>query len=152
MRDGWAESFDSLSPYSGEVHRWQRFEHEPPLIRGKTLLVFCVCLVLIGFVAADVALLSQAPPAPVNVTVVEWFVPGAPLTTASGFSMHSSQQVTLTLTCSSLCYRVNGATVYAPFTLAGFSVAYHPDQYINVTVQSPSTAYSGPIAIELKLA
>jgi len=151
MRDGWSESFDSLSPYALEARRWQRFEHEPPLVRGRTLLVGVACLVLIGFVAADVGVLTQAPAATVEVTMVEWFVPGAPLATSSGFSMHSSQSVAVSLSCSSLCYRVGGVTVYAPFTLVSFSVVNHPIQYVNVTVQSPSFAYTGPIAIELSL-
>jgi hypothetical protein len=152
MRDAWDESFDSLSPYAYEAHRWHRFEHERPLVSGKALLVGVACLVLVGFVSADVTMLSQAPPATVEVTAVEWFVPGAPLVTTAGFSMHSSERVTVTLTCSSVCYRISGATVEPPFTLVSFSVAYHPIQYTNVTLESPSSAYVGPIAISLSLA
>jgi len=151
MRDAWDDSFDPLSPYASEAQRWQRLEHEPPLISGKALLVVIACLVLVGFVAADAAALVRAPAATVNVTAVEWFIPGALLTTTAGFSMHSSQQVTLTLTCSSVCFRFSGATVYAPFTLVAYSVVYHPVQYANVTVESPSSAYIGPIAIELNV-
>ena len=151
MRDGWADSFDALSPYAYEARRWQRFDREAPLVSGKVWMVAIASLLLVGFVGADIAAVSQAPAPAVQVTAVEWFVPGAPLATSTGFSMHGSQAVTVTLTCSSLCYRVGGATVFTPFTLLAFSVVYHPIQYVNVTVQSPSSAYSGPLAIELNL-
>jgi len=151
MRDAWDDSFDSLSPYAYEAHRWQRLEREPPLVRGTTLLVVAACLLLLGFVAADVGLYSSQP-VTVNVTAVEWFIPGTPLATTAGFSLHGSSSVTVTLTCSSVCIRFSGATVESPFTLLGFSVVYHPDQYTNVTVRAPATAYTGPIAIQLNVA
>jgi len=150
MRDAWDDSFDSLSPYAYEAHRWQRLEREPPLVRGSVVLLAAACLVLVGFVASDVSLYSS-PPATVQVTAVEWFIPGAPLATTAGFTMHGSEAVTVTLSCNSVCFRFSGATVESPFTLVSFSVVYHPDQYTNVTVQSPSSDYTGPIAIELNI-
>jgi hypothetical protein len=93
----------------------------------------------------------ESQPSTVQVTAVEWFIPGESLATTSGFSMHSSERVTLSLTCNSICFRFNGATVETPFTLVNFVVSDDPIQYVNVTVQSPPTAYSGPIAIVLSL-
>jgi len=151
MSDPRDEPFVPLSPYSYEAHRWQRYSHEPPLVSGKVVLLAVACVVLAGFVNADVAALYRAPPAAVEVTAVEWFIPGALLSTSAGFSMHSSEQVTVTLTCSNVCFRISGAAVESPFTLVGFSVVYAPDQYTNVTVKSPSSAYIGPIAVELSL-
>jgi len=116
-----------------------------------SVIVGVVLGILIVFVSADVTLYASQP-IPVQVTAVEWFIPGAPLTTTSGFSMHGSEWVTVSLLCSTVCIRFSGATVEPPFTLESFSVVYHPDQYTNVTVQSPSSSYTGPIAIELNIA
>jgi len=123
----------------------------PRLGTPSASLVIGVSLgILMVFVSADVTLYASQPVI-VQVTAVEWFIPGGALATTSGFSMHNSEWVTVTLTCSSVCFRFNGATVESPFALESFSVVYHPIQYVNVTVQSPSFAYSGPIAIELNL-
>jgi hypothetical protein len=151
MRDEWSESFDLCSPYSYEALRWKRYGREPPLVSGKIWLVAIAGLVLLGFLSADVALYEGSPTVVVQVTAVEWFIPGTSLATTAGFVMHASERVTVTLTCSTTCVRISGATVQSPFTLVGFSVVYHPDQYTNVTVQSPSTSYMGPIAIELSV-
>lgn len=135
---------------SGE-HAHRHLVRLPSLPTPNGPLVVGVVLgVLLVFVSADVAICESQPPT-VRVTAVERFIPGAPLTTATGFTMHSSEWVTLALTCSTVCFRISGATVESPFTLVSFSVAYHPDQCTNVTVQSRSTSYTGPIAIELNV-
>jgi len=150
MRDGWDESFIPSSPYSYEALRWQRYAHQRPLVSGKVLLISVAVLVLLGFIWADVAL-AESQPATVRVTGVEWLASGTILASTAGFSMHSSEKVTLSLTCSTTCLRIQGASVAAPFTMVSFSVVYAPDQYTNVTVESPSTSYAGPIAIELNV-
>ena len=123
----------------------------PRLGTPSTSLVIGVGLgVLMVFVSADVAIYASQPVI-VQVTAVEWFIPGTALATTSGFSMHNSEWVTVTLTCSSVCFRFSGATVETPFTLESFSVVYHPIQYVNVTVESPPSSYTGPIAIELNV-
>jgi hypothetical protein len=150
MRDDWGESLDVYSPYASEARRWRRYERESPPVSGSVLLAVAASLLLLAFVAEDVNL-YQSQSATVRVTAVEWFIPGAPLTTSAGFSMHSSDQVALTLTCNVFCYRFSGATVESPFTLVSFAAVDQPTQYVNVTVQSPPGSYSGPIAIVLNL-
>ena len=115
------------------------------------LLIAVVLLVLVVFVVADVAALESLP-ANVEVTSVSWVSEGSTLVTQSGFSVHGGQHVTLSLTCDTICIRFGAATVNAPFTLVAFSVVYHPDQYTNVTVLTPSYAYSGPLTITISVA
>jgi len=118
-------------------------------IPTKVLAVGVAALMLVVFVAADISAL-QSRPAVVQVTVVNWYAENALLTTSGGFTMHASQTVTLSLTCSTYCYRFNGeASVSSPFTLLGVTVAYAPIQYANATVQAPSSGYSGPLTIDL---
>lgn len=112
------------------------------------LLVAVTALVLLVFIAADVSAIAALPVA-VHVSVVEWYAGIELLTTAPGFTMHSSQTVTLSLTCNFICYEITGATVNAPFHLTGFEVAYAPIQYVNASVTAPSSTYSGPLAITL---
>lgn len=113
------------------------------------VLVLAV-LVLIGFVAADVAA-YDAGAVTVRVTSVSWYAEGGLLTTSPGFSLHGSQAVTLTLTCNFICYQLSGASVNAPFQLVSFSVTNQPIQYANVTVQAPATSYDGPLTITLSV-
>jgi len=115
----------------------------------KVLALGTAALVLVVFVAADVSAL-QSRPALVQVTVVNWYAENALLTTSGGFTMHTSQTVTLSLTCSTFCYRFNGeASVNPPFQLLRFTVAYAPIQYANATVQAPGSGYDGPMTIDL---
>jgi len=135
--------------YGGHAHwRLLSLAHTPSPANSVVLGV--ILGIVIIFVSANITLYESRPVA-VQVTAVEWFVPGAPLATSQGFSMQGHEWVTVTLTCASLCYRINGAMVYAPFTLVSYSVVYHPIQYVNVTAQSPSTAYNGPLVVELSL-
>jgi hypothetical protein len=115
---------------------------------AKVLLVGAI-IVLLGFILADVAAF-RAIPARVEVTGVEWYVGGEPLTNASGFTLHASQSIQLTLTCSFVCYEFVGATASAPFQVTSFHVVYQPIQFVNVTVAAPSAAYDGPLAINLE--
>ena len=141
---------------SGPGATYGRYSHLhrlrlPHLSTRSTSLITGVGVgILIVFASTDATLYAAAPAA-VQVTAVEWFIPGAALTTTAGFSMHASEQVTVTLTCSTVCFRFSGATVESPFTLVSYSVVYHPIQYTNVTVESPSHSYSGPIAIEMNI-
>jgi hypothetical protein len=104
--------------------------------------------VLMVLVSTDVVL-YQSQQADIHVTAVEWFIPGSVLATTSGFSMHKTERVTVTLTCSTVCFRFSGATVESPFTLEAFSVVYDPIQYVNATVLAPGNSYTGPIAVDL---
>ena len=105
-------------------------------------------LVLVVLVAADVAAFDTGT-VTVEVTSVSWYAEGGLLTTSGGFSMHASQVVRLTLTCSFICYRLDGATVNAPFQLVSFSITDQPIQYANVSVQAPASSYDGPLTITL---
>jgi hypothetical protein len=107
-------------------------------------------ILLVAFIAADVSAYQNLA-VTVKVTSVEWFVEGEALTTSGGFSLHGSQSTTLSLTCSTVCYRFVGATASSPFTVLGFSVSYHPIQYTNVTVQAPTSAYDGPLSVTLEV-
>jgi hypothetical protein len=119
-------------------------------IPRMAVLLAVAGILLCVFIAADVAA-YQSLPVNVQVTSVNWFVETEALTTTPGFSLHGSQTTTLTGTCSTLCYRIIGATASAPFTVVGFSVVYHPIQYTNVTVRAPSGAYDGPLTITLEV-
>ncbi|MGA8664164.1 MAG: hypothetical protein WB809_03735 [Thermoplasmata archaeon] len=112
------------------------------------LWVAVAVLVLLAFVAADAGAFEALPVA-VHVTAVEWYPGTELLTCTGGFSLHSSQSVTLTLTCNFICYEISSATVSALFHLAGFVVTYSPIQYVNATVTAPSSAYTGPLVITL---
>ena len=150
MGDAWDESFDRSSPYSYEMLRWQRYGHERPLVSGKIILVVVAAVLLLALVGADVTALANRP-VMVRITSVSWYAGGSLLTSSSGFSIQASQRTTLTLTCSTVCMGIFTATVGRPFLFLGFTVAYHPIQFVNVTVLAPSSAYSGPLAITLHL-
>jgi hypothetical protein len=107
-------------------------------------------LVLLGFVAADVGAF-EAIPAKVTVTAVNWFAGSQLLATSPGFTLHSTQTTSLSLTCNLICYRFSAAAVNAPFQVVAFSVVDQPIQFANVTVQAPSSAYSGPLNITLSV-
>ncbi|HLM90712.1 MAG TPA: hypothetical protein VK424_01470 [Thermoplasmata archaeon] len=115
-------------------------------VRPVFVLLAVAALVLLVFIAADVSAF-QALPVAVHVTAVEWFAGTELLTSTGGFTMPSSQSVTLTLTCNFICYEITSATVSAPFHLAGFVVNYAPIQYVNVT--APSGSFTGPLVITL---
>ena len=149
MRDGWSETFDPSSPYAYEARRWMGYERDPPFVSGTVLLIATVCLVLSGFIAADVGALAN-PPVSVQVTQVDWYVNGALLTTSGGFTVSTNQAFTLTLTCADVCMVLYSATVSPPFQFLSFSVAYHPIQYVNVTARAPSSGFDGPLAVTLQ--
>jgi hypothetical protein len=117
----------------------------------RTLLLIAIAVVALAvFVAADVAA-YEALPLSIEVTSVSWESEGTILASEPGFAIHGGQSATLSLTCDSVCIKFGGATVNAPFSLLAFSVVYHPDQYTNVTVQAPTSAYSGPLTITLSV-
>ena len=117
-------------------------------LSSVVLLIVVAAVVLLGFVAADVSAFQRIPVA-VHVTEVAWYAGPELLTTASGFTMHSSQSVTLTLTCNAVCYEITHGSVNAPFQLTGFTVTYAPIQYVNATIVAPTSAYTGPVVITL---
>jgi hypothetical protein len=115
-----------------------------------TLLMAVAAILLIVFVAADVAAYENLPGnVDVNVTSVSWVSEGSVLTTSGGFALHGSERTTLSLSCSTVCIRFDGATASAPFSVVTFHLSYDPDQYTNVTVQAPTSAYNGPLTITL---
>jgi len=126
----------------GLVHgrRWR--------IPRTAVLITVAVLVLVIFIAADVAAYENLT-ATVDVTAVDWVSEGTVLATTAGFALHPDQKSTLTLLCSTVCIRFDGASVSGPFTLVAFSVTYQPDQYTTVTVQAPGGAYSGVLTITL---
>jgi hypothetical protein len=107
-------------------------------------------ITLVGVVAADVAAFTSGG-AVVQVTAVDWYVEGSLLASTGGFSVHTSQDVQTTLTCSTVCFRITGAAVSPPFQFVSFSVSYSPIQYVNVTAKAPPAAYSGPLVINLEI-
>jgi hypothetical protein len=124
----------------------------PLRISWKAVALTVATAALLVLIASDVSAI-ESQPAVVQVTVVDWYVASLLITTSGGFTMHASQTVTLSLTCSSICYRLSGeASVSPPFKLLHFAVTYAPDQYANATVQAPTTSYDGSLTITLGLA
>jgi len=148
MRDGWVDSFDDPSPYAYEVHRWQRYEREAPLLRGKAVLVVVAVILLLAFVATDVAVYDNLT-APVQVSYVTWYAEGQLFATSAGFTVHTSETFNLTLKCTGICYRFNGAFVAAPFHLVSTQIFYYPTENLNLSVQAPSIGYTGPLSVTL---
>ncbi len=126
--------------------------HRLPRMRIPWVLVVLVLaiFVLIGLVVADVAAYDSGK-VTVQVTSVSWYALGGLLTTSGGFSLHASQTVTLTLTCNSICFRLDGASVSSPFQMVSFAVTQQPVQYANVTVQAPTVSYDGPLSVTLSV-
>ena len=150
MPDGWMDSFDDPSPYAFEAHRWQRYEHEAPLLRGKAVLLGVAVVVLLGFVATDVAYYENVT-APVDVSVVNWYTAGQLVGTSHGFVLHTSEAFNLTFACVGLCYRYLGAVIGSPFRLVSTQIFYYPTEYLNLTIQAPSTGYTGPLTVSLMI-
>jgi hypothetical protein len=105
-------------------------------------------VVLVLLVVVDVRAF-QSIPSTVHVTAVQWYAGSEPLTTAQGFTLRGLESVTLTLSCDQICYTFAGASVAPPFHLVGFVLSNQTTVYSNVTVQAPSTAYTGPVSITL---
>lgn len=143
---------DSVATFYGGYDQigFRRIPHlRVPWVAGA---IGVTAIVLFGLVATDVSALVN-PSVTIQVTGVNWYAEGGLLTTSPGFFLHASESITLTLTCSSVCFRFNGvASVSSPFSLVGVSVTYAPIQYSNVTVKAPSTAYDGPLTITLGVA
>lgn len=140
---------DTGATFYGGYDQLYAVRRSPMRISAKVFAIAVALLLLLVFVAVDVSALETRPSV-VQVTLVNWYAEGSLLTTSGGFSMHSGQTVSLSLTCSAYCYRLNGvASVSAPFTLVGLSVTYAPIQYANVTVQAPASGYDGPLTITL---
>lgn len=125
--------------------------HGPSITARQLWALVAVAVAVLGvLVAADVGAYESAQ-AISHVTAVSWYAAGEFLSSESGFSVHASTTFTLTLTCNSICYNFDGATVSAPFHVVGFSVMNQPIQYTNVTVRAPASAYTGPMSITLGL-
>lgn len=139
---------DSVATFYGGYDQIGIGRSNPLRISRVGLVVAVAAGVLLILIAADVAAYSSVS-ATIRVTSVSWYAEGELLTTDPGFSAHASQAVQLSLTCDSICFRVNGASVSAPFSLSTFSVVNQPVQYVNLTVTAPSTGYSGPLTITL---
>lgn len=148
MRDGWAESFDPCSPYAYEARRWQRYEHEPPLVTRSVLGIACASFVLLAVVATDVGV-ATAVPVKVTVTQVNWFVGNISIGNGSGFTVQGGRDVALGLVCEIFCPKFVGANVSSPFTLVNATFAYPWNEYANVTVRAPPSDYTGSLSIVL---
>jgi hypothetical protein len=124
--------------------------YRAPSIRipRTTLLIGVAVVALLVFVVADVYAFEGLA-VPVRVTAVDWQFEGTELATSPGFTAHAGQVVSVSLVCSTICYRFASASVNAPFTLVAWSLSYHPDQYTNVTVRAPTSAYDGPLTVSL---
>jgi len=142
---------DSVATFYGGYDQVGLFRRAPARIPLRLVALGCAALALVSFVAADVSA-YESRPALVGVTVVNWDVGNQLLTTSGGFTLHGSQSTALSLSCSSLCFLITGATVSPPFVLTGFTTTNHPIQYTNVTVQAPNSAYNGPMTITLQVA
>jgi hypothetical protein len=119
-------------------------------IPRMALVIAVAVLFLLVFIAADVSAYESLP-VNVEVTSVAWYAEGGLLTTSAGFSLHGSQLTTLTLSCSTVCYRIDGATVNSPFSVLSVVVSYDPDQHTDVTVRAPSSSYDGALTITLEV-
>ena len=117
-------------------------------IPRMVLIIGVALLVLLILVAADVSAYTSRP-ATVRVSVVDWYLGSELLTTSAGFTLHASDVVTVSLSCDSICYNFNRATVNSPFQLVSFALTNSPIQYTNVTVKAPASGYDGPLAITL---
>lgn len=125
------------------------------LVRSRRLHVplvtvaICVAAVaLLVLIAADVSA-YEARPVPVDVTEVNWYAEGELLGSEAGFSIHSSEVFTLSLSCAGLCYKFNGATASSPFHVVSVAIEYQPIEYVNATVLAPPSGYSGPLIMTL---
>jgi hypothetical protein len=140
-----------VTPTYGRHHLHRALVRFPGLeVRAQALIIGIAVGVLLTLVVLDASLYENRT-APVQVTTVNWYARGALLTTSEGFTLHTSQQFNLTLECVSVCYRFNGAAVSSPFSLVSTQVFYYPGEFLNLTLQAPSTSYSGPLAITLSV-
>ncbi|HXW67593.1 MAG TPA: hypothetical protein VEL82_06955 [Thermoplasmata archaeon] len=114
------------------------------------LAVGVAVVVLVVLIAADVGAIDGRT-ASVEVSSVSWYADTELLTTEPGFSTHGSSAVALSLSCDLICYRFDGVSVSAPFSLVSSSITEQPIQYVNVTVRAPASAFSGPLAITLSV-
>ncbi len=114
------------------------------------LAVVVAGIVLIAFVAADVAALENPPPL-VRVTSVNWVVLDSLLAASAGFTLHPTQSTELSETCNGFCFTIDSVSVSAPFTLVSDTIVNSPVQWVNLTVQAPSTSYDGNLTITLEI-
>lgn len=113
-----------------------------------TVAIGVASVVLLVLIAADVSA-YEARPVLVLVTQIEWYAEGELLGSEAGFSVHESEIVTLSLACEGLCYRFDGAAASSPFHVVSVAIVYHPIEYVNATVQAPSSGYAGPLTMTL---
>ncbi len=139
---------DSVATFYGGYDQVARRRIARLRISRVWIALVVAVVVLVVFVAADVAA-YQAGAAVVHVTEVNWFAGGELLTTTAGFTLHPSEATTFPVVCQLFCVTWTGASVGAPFSLAGFTSATGAVQYTNVTVRAPASAYSGPLNITL---
>jgi hypothetical protein len=142
--------YDPQAAFYGGYDRLRPTSPPLPRIRSVQFGIGVAVLALLVFVTADAYAISAAP-VNVHVTSVAWTTEGIDLATTSGLTVHGGQTFTVSLTCASLCYRFVGATANSPFTVVGFSTELQPIQFTNVTVQAPSSAFTGALTISLAL-
>lgn len=147
MRNGWVDTLNS-SPYTYEALRWQRYEHEPPVVSGSVLALALAGMLLLAFVVADVGV-ALSPPVKVTVTEVTWFSGNFSLGNGSGFMVAGGHTFSVGLVCEIFCPKFDGLTVSSPFTLVNDTIAYPWNEYVNVTAVAPATTYTGPLSIVL---
>ncbi|HTZ61336.1 MAG TPA: hypothetical protein VMC82_01655 [Thermoplasmata archaeon] len=117
-------------------------------IRWIQLAIGVAAVVLLALVAADAYAIASPPPT-VDITSVTWYAAGSLAATSAGFTVHAGQKFALTETCELFCYNFKGASVAAPFSLVAVTIVNEPVQYTNLTIQAPTSGYSGVLNITL---
>ena len=142
---------DSVAAFYGGYDQVGFRRHPRSRVPWISVAIAVSAVALLVFVAADVSA-YEGVTAEVHVTSVTWYADDVWLATTGGFSAHPSEQFVLSETCQIFCFYFSGASVNAPFTLAQVSIVNVPVQYVNLTIQAPSTTYQGTLNITLEIA
>jgi hypothetical protein len=131
-------------PYVGESRR------RSIRIPATVAAVAIAAMFLIGLVAADVAT-YEALPVKIAITQVNWLVGNVTVGNVSGFTVAGGHVFPENLECEIFCPVFHTARVNAPFTVLSSTFAYPWYEYVNLTIQAPGSAYSGPLNITLSV-
>jgi hypothetical protein len=141
MRDSFAAFYDPFPV--------QRFYKRHSLHINKLVLCIAIALlVLILLTAVDVQA-YYALPVKVNVNHVYWLVENITIANNTGFIELGGHQFPEQLICELFCLKFINVHVWAPFNLVNYTIQYSWNQYVNVTIQAPISAYSGDLNITL---
>jgi hypothetical protein len=129
---------------------WQTARSPRRISLGIAAVVIGV-LVLLALIAADVSA-YEAIPAKITIERVDWMVGNFSIGNSSGFTTLSGHAFPENLVCEIFCPNFDRASVSSPFTLASSSFAYPWFEYVNLTIQAPSSGYDGTLTITLGVA